>query len=81
MAPSLMIKVFGNIVCLVLYKPFSVFFRIIIIIKGFKPPIECRVELILIGIGRIVENLTVPPVLKPDESEPGVISVFFIILV
>ena len=81
MAPSFVIKVFCDIVCLVLCKPLFVFFCGMVITKRFEPLIESRIEFIFIAIVRIIEDIVMTSVIEPYECEAWIIFVFFIILV
>ena len=80
MAPPVMIKVFSDKSCLILYETFLIFFGIIIIIQSFKPRIKSVIEFIFIGVIRIIINLVMTSVFKPYKCKAGIVLVLLIIL-
>ena len=76
-----MVKVFRNIVRLILYEAVFIFIRTVIVIKRFEPVIETVIKLIFIGIFLVIKDVIVAPVFKPYKSEAGIIFVFFIVFI
>jgi len=54
-APPGMVKVFRNIVRLILYEAVFIFISTVIVIKRFEPVIETVIELIFISILRVIQ--------------------------
>ena len=79
--PSGMVKVFRDVIGLILYKAVFIFIRLVIVIKRFKPVVESVIKLIFIGIFLVIKYVIVTFIFKPYKGETRIILVFFIVFI
>ena len=76
-----MVKVFRDIVSLILYEAVFIFIDLVIVIKRFKPVVDSVIKLIFIGIFLVIKDVIVTFIFKPYKGETRIILVFFIVFI